>query len=428
MTRRVDECNCGGTAADLGPIPNPVLKAHKRKRMVSKIKQLREEMYQCFQNTEPVEEIPDEVREIVLDFANKVSSGEMTEDEVRPAIFDEATKRAEKSGESVSNYKVRLLELFRYLLADSHEQNLGPGVAYKMPYQTEGYEVDDDGILTKVPMDENLVIPPSIRGIKVVSIAEGLCKDRDDIETVLLPPSLKFIGCEAFMNCEALSEIDFPEGIEDLGESAFSGCNSLTTVRIPRSVKFVGMSLFGNCESLSEAYVPDTLSLVGKGVFVGCSSLKRDGIIKFSAMFEWNKKLKRFLGEAETLLGYKQVGPNYGDTKKLTKADMEHSFVEDEDEEKPEKVTSGLKGVQKVDPSLSDYGEEELFSESVVPSSLVKKVAKEVSSIAKDEDPNIDPDEDAMGKCFDAAVKSGKKGKDALELAQKACKELKKNR
>jgi len=244
-----------------------------------------------------------------------------------------------------------------------------------------GFKVNKKGCLVEVPSAEEITIPEKVGSIKVLSIGEAVCKDRSDIVSVTIPEGDKFIDYEAFKNCSSLKRVSLPESLEEIGESAFAHCSSLRKVRIPSNVSSVGMSVFSNCGSLSEVLVPKDLSLIGKGLFVGCASLKREAIKRSSPVNEM-KKVKELLDEAEKVL-----------------------------------LNRGIN-------SIYDYDE---VDEANVSTSLVKKIAKEVSELPK-EDPNIDDEDDALGKCFDVATKMGKKDKEALEIAREASKEVTKNR
>lgn len=52
------------------------------------------------------------------------------------------------------------------------------------------------------------------------------------------------IGDEAFKDCNTLTSIKLPEGIESIGEKAFEGCDSLVSLTLPVSVKKLGSSVF----------------------------------------------------------------------------------------------------------------------------------------------------------------------------------------
>lgn len=70
-----------------------------------------------------------------------------------------------------------------------------------------------------------------------------------EVETLVLPASLKKVGAGAFASSHIASLV-VPEGVESLGDYAFYGCNNLKDVSLPASIKTVGKGAFGNCREL----------------------------------------------------------------------------------------------------------------------------------------------------------------------------------
>lgn len=110
--------------------------------------------------------------------------------------------------------------------------------------------------------DENKMVLPkqllsNITGkIKTVSIPEGYDRIADGafsnenkqsvLENVNLPKGLTLIGKNAFQNCNYIKSIELNEGLENIGESAFSG-TTLETVKFPSSLKIINDCAFANC-------------------------------------------------------------------------------------------------------------------------------------------------------------------------------------
>ena len=110
--------------------------------------------------------------------------------------------------------------------------------------------------------DENKMVLPAqllsnITGkIKTVSIPEGYDRIEDGafsnasrrsvLENVHLPKGLTLIGKNAFQNCNYIKSIELNEGLENIGESAFSG-TTLETVKFPSSLKIINDCAFANC-------------------------------------------------------------------------------------------------------------------------------------------------------------------------------------
>ena len=91
-----------------------------------------------------------------------------------------------------------------------------------------------------------------------------------ELETVMLPESLRKIGESAFMHCTALVHVDIPSGVNEIGDDAFEGCLSLENVTIPEGVVELPHGIFHDCESLESVKLPSSLKKIGEMAFNGC--------------------------------------------------------------------------------------------------------------------------------------------------------------
>lgn len=78
--------------------------------------------------------------------------------------------------------------------------------------------------------------------------------------TYIVPNGINSIGNYAFSNCKNLTSIIIPDGITKIGYSAFSECTSLTSITIPKSVTSIGNYVFSNnsLNSLTDIYYEGT--------------------------------------------------------------------------------------------------------------------------------------------------------------------------
>lgn len=93
-----------------------------------------------------------------------------------------------------------------------------------------------------------VIIPNGV--IEICAHAFG----NSEIESVIFPDSLKVIGSYAFKNCSYLKNVDFGNGITQIGDSnekdirsfgyLFENCESLKDVNIPEQVEVIGYSAF----------------------------------------------------------------------------------------------------------------------------------------------------------------------------------------
>ncbi len=80
------------------------------------------------------------------------------------------------------------------------------------------------------------------------------------LSSVKLSPDTQTIGLAAFYRCKALENIDLPDGLKHIEQSAFMG-TGLTQIKIPESVEFIGYSAFGYDENEEPV---EGFTLIGK--------------------------------------------------------------------------------------------------------------------------------------------------------------------
>lgn len=76
-----------------------------------------------------------------------------------------------------------------------------------------------------------------------------------DISRIELPASLREVNGYAFADCDKLTEIVLPDGVETLAYGVFEGCDKLETVILPASVTYIGQDTFSSCPALT-VYAP----------------------------------------------------------------------------------------------------------------------------------------------------------------------------
>lgn len=71
------------------------------------------------------------------------------------------------------------------------------------------------------------------------------------LRNVLLPDGLEELGTSAFYYCQNLEEIQLPAGLKTIGDQAFYHCDSLKAVDLPEDLEALGYNAFLYCQSLA---------------------------------------------------------------------------------------------------------------------------------------------------------------------------------
>ncbi|MBE6875212.1 MAG: leucine-rich repeat domain-containing protein [Ruminococcus sp.] len=130
-----------------------------------------------------------------------------------------------------------------------------------------------DGVLYKDDMktlyaypcgkqDVNFTVP---EGVTV--IYDGAFFSALNLQEVLFPSTLQYIGAGAFEYCSGLKQIYLPEGVEIIYENAFADCTSLMDVHLPETLKGVGNYAFYTCTALKEITIPKNCKTIGEYAF-----------------------------------------------------------------------------------------------------------------------------------------------------------------
>lgn len=143
-----------------------------------------------------------------------------------------------------------------------------------------------------------MTIPNGVTEIKISAFSG--CSS---LTSITIPNSVTGIGWSAFSGCRSLREFKgkfaadngrclikngvlityasasgevyaIPNGVTEIGDSAFEGCSSLTGITIPDSVKEIGGGAFRDCSSLTSVTIPNSVTKIGQFAFASCDKLK----------------------------------------------------------------------------------------------------------------------------------------------------------
>ena len=95
-----------------------------------------------------------------------------------------------------------------------------------------------------------------------------------NLETVILPNSVKTINLYAFRECKQLKNVNIPSNVYQIHNYAFEGCTNLESIEFPTGLNLIGNNAFANCTSLKSVTIPSTVEHLKPGAFGGCTGLK----------------------------------------------------------------------------------------------------------------------------------------------------------
>ena len=108
-----------------------------------------------------------------------------------------------------------------------------------------------------------------------------------DIESLVLPEGMKYIGDLAFCDWKGLKTIKMPDSIEEIGTSAFANDISLKEVTLPKNIKEIGWNVFDGCAALETVYIGKNVLSIGDDAFKDCTSIKN--VYYSGTEEEWKK-------------------------------------------------------------------------------------------------------------------------------------------
>ena len=125
-------------------------------------------------------------------------------------------------------------------------------------------------------------IPDGIAEIGVSAFANCMA-----LRTIEIPSSVTTIGATAFVNCRNLYSVNIPQSVTSIGSSAFNSCYNISSLVIPEGVESIEYSTFRECHNLAEIWLPSSLKKVGKTAFSWCNSLK--DVYYSGSEAQWNE-------------------------------------------------------------------------------------------------------------------------------------------
>lgn len=178
------------------------------------------------------------------------------------------------------------------------------GVQYELHDSGEYYIVT--GILDNAI--KYLEIASEYRDKPVCEIADHAFENGKELDSVIIPKTIRRIGTKAFYGCKKLQNLQIEEGVAEVGEAAvgkgyleigdyaFSDCDSLTKVIFPKSLKRIGEGAFFDCDNIYDINLSYNVQEIGTDAFAECGFLM---LINVEGMNEFFKSTDGVLYNAD---------------------------------------------------------------------------------------------------------------------------------
>ncbi len=93
------------------------------------------------------------------------------------------------------------------------------------------------------------------------------------VDDLVIPSTVTIIGSYACYECRSLRAVTIPLGVTSIGDSAFSYNSGLLELDIPNSVVSIGYASFERCTSLRNVTIPASVTNINSNAFAGCTSM-----------------------------------------------------------------------------------------------------------------------------------------------------------
>ena len=134
-----------------------------------------------------------------------------------------------------------------------------------------------------------IIIPGTVETIGDLAFSSN------NLNSIIIPPSVKRIGHGAFLRSKNIKELIIPNSVTEIGSYCFNNCASLEKIKIgngivrlehsPR-IGYGNLAIFGNCSLLKEIIFGKNINYIDSYTFVNCP------LIEFIAFPSENVEIK----------------------------------------------------------------------------------------------------------------------------------------
>jgi len=126
---------------------------------------------------------------------------------------------------------------------------------------------DDGSYLVQYPIGTyptKIEVPDGVYDIGNSAFAESR-----SLQEVVLPDSVMYIGVWAFSNCPSLKTVNIPEKVTKLEDFCFAYTPQLEMKTIPSSITSIGAGVFAGCTKIETFTIPASVTTIGQAAFAG---------------------------------------------------------------------------------------------------------------------------------------------------------------
>ncbi|MBQ3709511.1 MAG: leucine-rich repeat domain-containing protein [Bacteroidales bacterium] len=179
-------------------------------------------------------------------------------------------------------------------------QLLPSNEAVMPPYYSPGYPYAKNGAQFHYQneYDGDIVVPETFTldgtTYTVTRIDRCAFDGCEELNSIIIPNTVKKIGDKAFCHCHSLSHVQLPSTLDSIQAETFYLCESLRSIQFPESLKYIGFNAFImsgleelnftkyvkldcgaflDCPHLKTVTLPDGMDTICRDLFANCEEL-----------------------------------------------------------------------------------------------------------------------------------------------------------
>ncbi len=159
---------------------------------------------------------------------------------------------------------------------ESDSLKIADGVVYALDEEGKAYYVKDYFATDELAETATeIVIAGEIDGVPVKSVAPDYLfgESYPGVDLITVGEGVEYIGEKAFSALDGVKKIKLPETVTEIGKGAFSEMESLTEVTLPSAVTVISDDMFLSCPRLLTVNIGGKITSVGAYAFAGCRRL-----------------------------------------------------------------------------------------------------------------------------------------------------------